>query len=238
MFERSGEHPLEPVLIDDCHSQSLRLIKFGPRRVARYNIIRLLTNRRIHSAAPCFNQRACLIASKAHQRSCQHKLLARKALVNLRTGFTLSLRPDSCCTQPITKRTVPFIVKPVAHALSDRESNFGNRIQLFHRSFHQLLERAELVREDARRSLTDVPNSQRVNKVRKISRLTRFDLRQQVRSRLLCHARKTRDLIERQRIEIANVLYKIRCYELFGEDVAQSLDAHCTSRGEVNQATH
>src|SRR6185369_3751637 len=101
----------------------------------------------------------------ARQRSGEHKLFAFKALISLRTAPSLSFSSDSDGTQPITKRAVPFIVKPIAHTLSDRQSDLGDCVQLFHRRFYQLFERPKLVCEYGGGSLTNVTDAERINQV-------------------------------------------------------------------------
>src|SRR6185503_5812094 len=113
----------------------------------------------------CFDQSLRFIACKGRQRSGEHKLLAFKALISLRTAPALSFSSNADGSQPITKRAVPFIVKPITHTLSHRQSNLGNRVQLFHRRFRQLIERAKLVREYACSSLTNMTDAERINQI-------------------------------------------------------------------------
>src|SRR6266446_4978778 len=90
-------------------------------------------------------------------------------------------------------------------------------------------------RENARGPLAHVTNTETVDQVPEVARLTRLDLLEHIRRGFCRHSLQRNQVVEFQSVEIGNVMHHLLRNQLICERIAETFDTHSPTRSEMKQ---
>jgi hypothetical protein len=126
-----------------------------------------------------------------------------------------------------------LLVKETPDALRYLGADLFRPLQLFLIRFRDFVHIAECIRQELRRSLADKRDAQAIQDPRQRLLPRRFDILQKLLGRFLAHALQRDQIVERQPVEIGDVLDQSAVDQLRYQGLPHSVDIHNTPRGEM-----
>src|SRR5437588_2965557 len=243
---KSCEQRAQLVFADDRRAELNGFVVLRARRLACEDVVGLLADRRGDLPAGLLDQCRRFFARERRQRPGQHEgLVAKRPFADRRHAFIGHV--NAGLPQLVQNGAVPLLAEEVDDARADDLADAVDRRDVLRRRILQRIDRREVTRQDARGRPADVAYAEPRQKAGDRAVLRGLDRAQEVprplagdhpAGALVFLEREPvelRELVGRQRVEVAGVLHPPLLDQLFDRLIPEPFDVHRAAPGEVEQ---